>query len=611
MIELKEYNVQRMESTQAQPRRADIYIEGRLCAFLEVSRIVREGYPRHSWAVMRFSTARLRTGPHDFAPGEVQHWAEMGREVEIHESIAGLDTPVAALSRRIFTGTIEQMDSNFDANHWRIEMIAKDFSASLSRRMICGRRKSTPEAHWLDKQARCIFNENDRPNRSPAAMLLNGSRCFAFVGTNETAQWWNAAQAITWLLAEYVRPGELTCDAPWKLQKYCGDMILYHLDITSLSVFEAIGRICRMCGIGFRFEPSGNPVGPRQRIVFYQNAAQGSVELFVPSARQGEQIEPSPLCVTAVERKQRFSPVVQAFTGVGEICEYEATFPLLPGWNPALEGLEGVYYKRSAVDFETRRDVYRKWVLNEAGDYTALPYSLGPAYSLAELFDDPDSRPVRRRFYKCLTHNSDGESEGICLEVTYDGVNWHRYADSFRVLSTECGVWLSSHAVSGEIWQAWFDGKLAFRVTATIRADKRLYARCIEGPDHSCAPVVEHTIRLPRKFTCRRVTAQSIFYPEVTAGTRQSDHADDTAALGRYLRQYARSHPYVYGQIRVTTALPGSGFWPGQRIVTCPDGQNLLGPAGDDRGKTWIEKAVIDMDNQQTRLELARSRLEG
>ncbi len=596
MTIIKEYDAQPAAALQKQAKRLGVFIEGQLCNFLEVAKIIRQGYPHISFAQLAVSKG--------ITPVEITHMAGMGRPIEIYESLQNTDGSDVLKSRCIFTGTIEGMESRFDNKHWNMELTAKDFGAALDRRMIRGQRRSDEvNGPFLDEAVRCIFNQNDQPNRARDRIWHDGKNYYPFAGPEEKSQWWTAAQAVEYLLCEYVLYGELVCDAAWKMEQWCGDMILYDLNVTSTSAFEAIGKICRLCGIGFYLAPSGNDIGPRQRIVFYQPGGEGSAELFIPGRDDNPEL--SETCIVSVRRRQDFHPVVQAFTGVGEIREYEATFELQPGWDDSLEGLDATYYKRSAINFESVQDVYRKWVLNEAGDYVQ------PGYDLSPIFGTADYRKIRRRFYKSLTLNDKGESEGICLEVSYDGITWHRYADSYRVLSGECGVWLSSYAISGEIWQAWFDGTLRFRVTAVIRGDNRLRGRYEDGPAHSCAPVLEHTVRLPRKFAYRIVTPQSRFYDEVLAGTRESEQTDDQAPLDQYLRQYGRSHRYVFEKTQVETALPCAGFWPGQRILACPDGRNLLELLDDDQSRVWIEKAVIDMQKQKTVLDLLRSRMDG
>ena len=62
---------------------------------------------------------------------------------------------------------------------------------------------------------------------------------------------------------------------------------------------------------------------------------------------------------------------------------YEATFELVKAWDPALESTNYYTFCPSTnPEFHKVRDVYRKWCLNEAGDYTGEPYNRGQPYDL-------------------------------------------------------------------------------------------------------------------------------------------------------------------------------------------------------------------------------------
>jgi len=157
-------------------------------------------------------------------------------------------------------------------------------------------------------------------------------------------------------------------------------------------------------------------------------------------------------------------------------------------------GPQGFYSPSTNVDFAAVRDVYRRWCLNEAGDYSDPPYNGGEPFDCTRIFGRAEYVQRRRRFENALTiHN--GQSIGRHLEVSYDnGATWQAYGESFDVLDDECGVWLSSDQLPAELWSVVAAGTLKFRITAAVQSDTRLTAIIADGPVNSIADVVDHII---------------------------------------------------------------------------------------------------------------------
>jgi hypothetical protein len=150
----------------------------------------------------------------------------------------------------------------------------------------------------------------------------------------------------------------------------------------------------------------------------------------------------------------------------------ESTFALVGGWDAADEALaDGEYSKSGSSDFEAVANVFRLWVLNEDGAFTAEPFDRGPAFDLTTLFDDGRAiEPQPLRFGHALSQDAAGRSVGVVVEMSIDGgASWSRYPGTASVLSDRAGVYLADDALPAGFLAAVRGGVGKIRVTATLR----------------------------------------------------------------------------------------------------------------------------------------------
>lgn len=158
----------------------------------------------------------------------------------------------------------------------------------------------------------------------------------------------------------------------------------------------------------------------------------------------------------------------------GDIKRYECTLPLQPCWDVARAGGDYRQYVRHlSADWPAVAEVYRKWALNEAGQYSASPYNL-PAFDVASLGGD-FFLSVPRRLGPCLSVLSPGQPMGHVVELSLDsGQTWRRYGGSVRLSSQDCSLLLSDDALAADYFRAVRDDAARLRVTATVDSDCRL-----------------------------------------------------------------------------------------------------------------------------------------
>jgi hypothetical protein len=299
-------------------------------------------------------------------------------------------------------------------------------------------------------------------------------------------------------------------------------------------------------------------------------------------------------------------PVTHRYIGWGDYKKFEATFDLIKAWDSSQQGQPRADHSTTSGNFEPLRDVYRKWCLNEAGDYTDVPYSQGDTFDFTQVFGSDKYLRRTRVFAKALSCDSDGDSLGFYLEVSYDsGANWEQYTDDFDVLDEECGVWLSDEDLSDAVWNAAVAGTLRFRITATVQSDERLSWSIAFGPIASASEVIDHLIDKSSVFEYRKVTGKSIFE------NGPANEADDTEFLASFVRRHAESEcdSTVFETVDVTTPMIAMDYRLGDRVISSPDGRDILGARADNRSLFWIEKITMDFQKQCTKLKVLRRRM--
>lgn len=253
--------------------------------------------------------------------------------------------------------------------------------------------------------------------------------------------------------------------------------------------------------------------------------------------------------------------------------------------------------------------MYRKWCLNEAGDYTGQPYNQGDAFDFSRVFEKGRFARSRRRFWPALSADLQGKSLGYFLEVSYDsGANWWQYLYAFNNLLDECGIWLSSDQLDVDTWVASLKGLLKFRITASVTSDERLSATAADGPAGSMIPVVDHLITLPRQFKYRKVSTQSIFYGGTNEGLGVADEVDDAGALYEYIRHTAQGSAEVIETADVQTPYLVFDYGLGDKITCSPESRDLLSVRSDNRSINTIARVQMDFARQCTNLKVIRRR---
>jgi hypothetical protein len=584
-----------------------VLLDGKLCPNLEVMDIVRSGWPEFGWAKLAYNTAAY-TGADVKAVEDIVNEFAAGKTICIRQFYNARLCGSAIFGIPILTGQIESIETKITADGENVEIVARDFSVNLKRLTVYGQRLAkTDGSNIFLASLDTIFNPDGKGNANQTTINLDG-KSYTIFSESMPGRLWTYADAIDYLLCEYMPSGQIKTPSFSRLQALTENQIVRDLDVTGLNLAEALHRCCERTGLKFKFVPRLVDDGPSQAIVFYRAATGRVVELNCQQA--GQQLSISKTNTTRLHSRKKFWPVTHKYICQGDFKIYEATFELIKAWDSGLE--QNNYDSLSPstnANFCQVKDVYRKWCLNEAGQYSGLPYNQGDAFDFSKIFQSSNFVQRHRRFWPALTTDVQGRSLGYFLQVSYNsGQSWWQYLHAFNILLDECGVWLSSDQLDMDTWTAALQGSLRFRITASVVSDERLRAVVADGPVNSAAPVIEHIITLPRQFKYRKVSDQSIFTQPSSQAFGTPDEIDDSAALREFVRRTATTSSEVIETFDIQTPSLMLDYQLGDIVSTSPESRNLLSCRSDNQSTSQIVRVQMDFLKQCTNLKIVRQR---
>ena len=385
-----------------------------------------------------------------------------------------------------------------------------------------------------------VFNPGGRANMSDLDSSPGGQRPRRlFVAPEaDTAEAWTAAEAANYLVGFYASASWLSLPSAGEIEQLFGDEILEDLRLEGRSVLDALEHLARRVGLRATVALSRDAAGQLTRALVLVGRGLGRrVSLY--HQMPGQTYSRVRTFMEKLDARIDWSEALARIELVGDLKLYESTFELQPGWDPGKENEDPTAYRRSGnPNFAPLADVFRKWVLNEAGDYNGAPYLLSGPYDFSSLFENETSLPRRRRFLPTISSGAMGESYGVHVELSYDdGATWTRYEGPVRVLRDECGIYLAGDRLPAALYRAAKHDEYRCRVTATVESDSRLRATAERenlADDHRGR---RQWLDVSSDFHYRLVDAASIFAPgssrAVDDTLRLQGLADDLFEAGR------------------------------------------------------------------------------
>jgi len=376
------------------------------------------------------------------------------------------------------------------------------------------------------ERTRVRFNAGRDTFASESLVMVGGRQTRVF-DTSATAGRWSVADALGYLIATAV-PGDIEVPSLAGLYNLAGNIDLGSLDITGTTAGEAMARVAGRGGLTLRSSRQG------KGLIFYRSGREGRRRnvLLQPAGAAFSPAKSNLWCGHVLIRRR---PSRRGVLVLGQQKQYESTFQLARGWNPALQTTRWRDFIRNESDnWPAVADVYRKWVLNEHGWYNSSPWNLS-TYNFSSISTTSFSQHTSRNFLPCLSTDHSGQSLGVVVETRYGSEDsWRRWTGPVWVSSEECAVYLGGNTLPGSFFQAAAQNNVQLRVTAIVAADARI---AVEVPGDQGG--IREIIDLSHEAAWRKVHTESIFYGQGALG--QPSERDDTQMLERIARRYAEA----------------------------------------------------------------------
>ena len=507
----------------------------------------------------------------------------------------------------LFAGVIVEGNGRLSGTNETVEIIAADELVLQNNTPIDGIRvrKGDDETVYV-RSDEAVFNKDGRGNRTKEKVTVNGLNYWSFEPDSETAREWTVAAAVRYIVSEHLI-GDSISEASLAFLEGQGQ-IVRDVDVWGLWPLTAIERLCDKAGLRFRVECVPGEDGVIEQVLQFYRQGQGR-EIYLHHQRAGELLDMTRTNIIGSYINVKKAGTTIRVIGRGAVKRFESTFELAEGWDQSLEiNNYELYSPTTNDDFAKYQDVFRKWVLNEAGDYEGEPFNQGQVYNMSVLFGTENYAQRRRRFRPGLSRTTTGEPFGLLsgaigyyLEISYNGGDtWRPYGGAFNVLTEECGIYLSGNQFEADVWVAICKDKLRFRITCVIDADKPIEVIVRDGPTDCVRPVRTEVFDLGNEYKYQQVSSSSIF-ASGEFETGPADVVDDSERLRGYLREQLARLRREESAGSVELAFVRPNVWPGN-VVKEISGRdlNLKQLTAPDEYAPQVQKVDIKLGNEWT-----------
>jgi hypothetical protein len=316
-------------------------------------------------------------------------------------------------------------------------------------------------------------------------------------------------------------------------------------------------------------------------------------------------------------------------TVFGAHLEVEATFELKRSWLEEDDALTADQLRKgepiegeadTTSQYDSRPHVWRKWVLNEGGDYTGSRTVVKPitaTFDINTIQDDDNGTTVyplgqnnvakNRKFWPPLTKDPDGRRQDFLVEylqpAEYGGTDeWINVLTlengHFEVLERECGILFTGITPPREIVDLGENARV--RITACIRGDQRVSyttAQATESPNgNDIAMVVNAETQFFKRRRIDYVDEYSENWSRFTEveflpTTPAADERDDTTAMTTYANNLRDNESAA----RLSASITLEGFRPEYKrgdIITKIEGREI---SFDQNSKTALSRRYLQV----------------
>lgn len=267
----------------------------------------------------------------------------------------------------------------------------------------------------------------------------------------------------------------------------------------------------------------------RPRITAYQRGKGAKKALRVPKLDEHATLQHN---ADSIDIAVDVGSVANQVRCEGGIKEYQITIELYRGWDETYDGSDIADMTKKDNGTLAHTTAWRKWIANEAGDYTDTRTDITESQDFDSVFGAGEWVIRRRHMENCLTWEDDAETRRrpVFGEWSDDaGSTWYPVDPGWgmRVLQDEIGIMFTANEPPAELVAAGADAMV--RITGTIQGDKRLVYTADRQTDHPNPHTAEVVLDVSDQFHYRQVVESPATHYSRVSGV--ADEIDDTTAI--------------------------------------------------------------------------------
>lgn len=569
--------------------------------------------------------------------------ARSGERVQDMQSPQGLDTWLCVTlprprsemdSEPLFAGTVAKLSVRLDAEGEFAPRTARverhHFGAPVR-----GPRVVDPEGETRDLHTEIIFNPTidgrvwgnrsswSDPDKGHFWWIDPGSARTAnarATNGNQTANLWTLGQATVTLCRlanpdeelvlnpELSEVAEVLKDGPalknWTLPR-------------NAYLPELLDKLLHAHGCDWHLVPVRESGAFRLRIKLFKRGV--GTEVSVQRERVGTSLRPGRNDLIALDCEWNVADIANRIRVQSARKMKEVTVELKRGWPESEDDLTVDELQKSdpESEFAAHPDAWRRWVLNEGGDYAGsrptvdedrpwLEIKTGDWFDVRPLLDAADV-PRRRKFERPLTFDKRTNERVNMLVQAWDPETeeWN-HIGGWSPLEHECGIYFDGDKPPDDLVKLGEDARL--RITACLESDIRDEAVAARRDESPNGAEIELVLDLGDRFfsrTRQKTGDYKSILIDDPDDEDESDERDDHDALVEYAERVRE----VEDAARLTATLTLKGIQTAYEIgqlVTKVDGRNVVLNrfGGQVEAKKYLQIVRIEFDfpRQETRL---------
>ena len=363
------------------------------------------------------------------------------------------------IGSRSFAGKIISIERKISNKEIHAELIVQHEVKSSLSNTILGITEKFKSGYFHNESEITKF-DIDQYRQSKNKVTINSKSTHVF-SQEKDCKPWKIANAIHYILtteldADSIRP---SLD---DLDNIFGNKVLIDCNITGLSAEDALIKIARKGDA--ELWNSNN----ESSICFIKKGSP-ITNININLQAKGEILDTTKSNVNSLSIITKPKQQQKGLLVTGNHIRIEATWELKPGWvgNPVSTHPQG-FQRRNNHTNPKNNLYYRKWVLNEAGQYSGID-----TYDFTTL-DNRFKRKIKRCFLPPVIRSKNTTPFPGIVEYKIGDENWKIYEGSVLACTTECSIHLADERLPLNYIEQAIAKNVKLRVTASVLSDVRI-----------------------------------------------------------------------------------------------------------------------------------------